>query len=35
MGDGKEKQDVPEKENKMPTSKSGMAGDTHDSSQVQ
>ena len=34
MGDGKEKQDVPEKENKMPTSKSGMAGDTHDSSQV-
>ena len=35
MGDGKEKQDVPEKENKISTSKSGMAGDTHDSSQVQ
>ena len=34
MGDGKEKQDVPEKENKTATSKSGMAGDTHDSLQV-
>ena len=34
MGDGKEKQNVPEKELKMNANKTAMAGDTQESSQV-
>ena len=34
MGDGKEKQDIPEKELKVNANKGAMAGDTQESSQV-